>query len=56
MAEHVSTIGLFVDPKTTEAEMYYRQYGFIPVEPDTESTKELWLPIVTCKEVVDAAS
>jgi GNAT superfamily N-acetyltransferase len=50
-AEQISTIGLFVDPMTPDVVPFYRQYGFLPADPDDASRIELWLPIKTCIEV-----
>ncbi|MCU7920685.1 MAG: GNAT family N-acetyltransferase [Candidatus Thiodiazotropha sp. (ex Epidulcina cf. delphinae)] len=51
VAQQISAIGLFVDPMTPEVIPFYRQYGFIPANPDDNSRLEVWLPIKTCIEI-----
>ncbi|KAA1190150.1 N-acetyltransferase [Photorhabdus heterorhabditis] len=51
VAQQISAIGLFVDPMTPEVISFYRQYDFLPVEPDDPSCLGMWLPIKTCIEV-----
>jgi predicted GNAT family N-acyltransferase len=50
VAEQISTIGLFVDPMTPAVVPFYRQYGFILVNPQR---LEMWLPIKTCQDLLD---
>jgi GNAT superfamily N-acetyltransferase len=52
VAQHISMIGLFVDPMNPEVIPFYRQYGFLPADPDGNSRLEMWLPIKTCIEIV----
>ncbi len=56
VSEQISAIGLFVDPMTPNVVPFYRQYGFLSVEPEEPSRLEMWLPITTCFEVADAAN
>jgi GNAT superfamily N-acetyltransferase len=49
--QQISAIGVFVDPMYPEVIPFYRQYGFLPVNPDNHSCLEMWLPIKTCIEV-----
>ncbi|WP_036768007.1 GNAT family N-acetyltransferase [Photorhabdus australis] len=51
VAQQISAIGLFVDPMTPEVISFYRQYDFLPTEPNDPSCLEMWLPIKTCIEV-----
>ncbi|MCB1680093.1 MAG: GNAT family N-acetyltransferase [Halioglobus sp.] len=51
VAQHISAIGLFVDPMTPQITPFYRQYGFLPVAADDHSRLEMWLPITTCMEI-----
>lgn len=30
---------------------FYKQYGFLPADPEEDSGIEMWLPIETCIEV-----
>ena len=52
VAQQISAIGLFVDPKSSEIVPFYQQYDFLAADPDTPSCLEMWLPIKTCIEVV----
>lgn len=54
VAEQISAIGLYVDPKTPEVIPFYQQYEFLMTEPDNHSQLEMWLPIKTCIEVVSS--
>ena len=49
--QQISAIGLFVDPMIPEVIPFYRQYDFLPADPDDRSRLEMWLPIKTCIEV-----
>lgn len=49
--QHISAIGLFVDPQFPEVIPFYQQYGFLPADLYNPSCPELWLPIKTCLEV-----
>lgn len=50
--EQISSIGLFVDPKSPDVVPFYQQYGFLSVDTSDPSQLEMWLPIQTCFEVV----
>jgi GNAT superfamily N-acetyltransferase len=52
--QQISAIGLFVDPQFPEAIPFYRQYGFLPANPDNHLCLEMWLPTKTCIEIASA--
>jgi len=56
VAQQISAIGLFVDPKRKKLIPFYQQYGFLPADPDDSSHLEMWLPIKTCIEVSSTLS
>jgi len=53
VSQQISSIGMFVDPMFPEITQFYRQYGFLPADPEDDSRLELWLPINTCVEVAN---
>jgi predicted N-acetyltransferase YhbS len=53
VAQQISAIGLFVDPMTPQVIPFYRQYDFLPADPDDHSHLEMWLPINTCIEIAN---
>jgi len=53
VAEQIAAIGLFVDPKTPSIVPFYAQYGFLSVESQQKTQLEMWLPISTCREVIN---
>lgn len=54
VSQQISTIGLFVDPMTVEVIPFYQQYDFLKADPSDDARLEMWLPITTCEEVVEA--
>lgn len=54
VSQQISIIGLFVDPMNTQVIPFYQQYGFKPANPDNDTKLELWLPIRTCTDMVQA--
>ncbi|HFB65164.1 MAG TPA: GNAT family N-acetyltransferase [Aeromonadales bacterium] len=51
VAEQISAIGLYVDPMYPGVIPFYKQYGFLPADPEQRSCKEMWLPVKTCIEI-----
>jgi GNAT superfamily N-acetyltransferase len=49
---NIASIGLFVDPKTTELQLFYKKHGFIKVNPDIPDSNEMWIPTETCKQLL----
>lgn len=56
VSEQISAIGLFVDPTTSDVVQFYKQYGFLQADRGNPNCLEMWLPIKTCNEVIDAIS
>jgi GNAT superfamily N-acetyltransferase len=54
VSQQISAIGLFVDPMNPDVVAFYQQYDFLPIDSKDRSCLEMWLPITTCKEIVNA--
>ena len=53
VAEQISAIGLFVDPKYPNVIPFYKQYGFLSADPEHTEGLEMWLPIKTCNDIMN---
>jgi len=49
---NIASVGLFVDPKTTQLQSFYEKHGFIKVNPDTVASNEMWIPTEICKKLL----
>lgn len=51
-SNNIASIGLFVDPKTKKLCNFYRNYGFIKVNPNNSDSNEMWIPTKVCQKLL----